>query len=570
MIIKQFSEMPISEEIKHAISDIGFEEATGIQAESIPLILSGKDVIGHSHTGTGKTAAFSIPAIEIIDKALKKATQILILCPTRELAIQACDEIKKLTKYKRFIKTVPIYGGQPIERQFEALKGGAQIIVGTPGRVMDHMRRKTISFSHLKMVILDEADEMLSMGFREDIETILKDVPEERQTILFSATMSDEIMEITKLYQHEPEIVKITREEITVPNIDQYYYEIPAGKKTEALSRLLDRYNPSRSIVFCNTKKQVGDLAEELSAMGYCVGGLHGDMKQNDRTRIMNGYRKGKISILIATDVAARGIDVDDVEAVFNYDIPQDLEYYVHRIGRTGRIGKQGTAYTFVCGRRQIYELHDIEKYTKSKIHLMRIPTSDELSDVLNVKLTEEISKTIEESGLEEFNEILDSLFESYSSVEICGALIKKLIETGSYNTHSKHDDIAFEEEGKKIRLTMNRRSDSDRDRRGRSQQGDRRKQNTRNAARAPRREHADESGMDKISINVGKKHRVSAAHILGAVAGESGLPGKTFGRIEILESCTIVSVPKENTKKVLDAMKGCKIMGYKTVTRKL
>lgn len=570
MIIKQFSEMPISEEIKHAISDIGFEEATGIQAESIPLILSGKDVIGHSHTGTGKTAAFSIPAIEIIDKALKKATQILILCPTRELAIQACDEIKKLTKYKRFIKTVPIYGGQPIERQFEALKGGAQIIVGTPGRVMDHMRRKTISFSHLKMVILDEADEMLSMGFREDIETILKDVPEERQTILFSATMSDEIMEITKLYQHEPEIVKITREEITVPNIDQYYYEIPAGKKTEALSRLLDRYNPSRSIVFCNTKKQVGDLAEELSAMGYCVGGLHGDMKQNDRTRIMNGYRKGKISILIATDVAARGIDVDDVEAVFNYDIPQDLEYYVHRIGRTGRIGKQGTAYTFVCGRRQIYELHDIEKYTKSKIHLMRIPTSDELSDVLNVKLTEEISKTIEEGGLEEFNEILDSLFESYSSVEICGALIKKLIETGSYNTHSKHDDIAFEEEGKKIRLTMNRRSDSDRDRRGRSQQGDRRKQNTRSAARAPRREHADESGMDKISINVGKKHRVSAAHILGAVAGESGLPGKTFGRIEILESCTIVSVPKENTKKVLDAMKGCKIMGYKTVTRKL
>ena len=304
--------------------------------------------------------------------------------------------------------------------------------------------------------------------------------------------------------------------------------------------------------------------------MGYCVGGLPGDMKQNDRTRIMNGYRKGKISILIATDVAARGIDVDDVEAVFNYDIPQDLEYYVHRIGRTGRIGKQGTAYTFVCGRRQIYELHDIERYTKSKIHLMRIPTSDELSDALNVKLTEEISKTIEEGGLEEFNEILDSLFGSYSSVEICGALIKKLIETGSYNTHSKHDDIAFEEEGKKIRLTMNRRSDSDRDRRGRSQQGDRRKQNTRSAARAPRREHADESGMDKISINVGKKHRVSAAHILGAVAGESGLPGKTFGRIEILESCTIVSVPKENTKKVLDAMKGCKIMGYKTVTRKL
>ena len=255
--------------MQRAVEEMGFEEPTSIQAASIPMILSGRDVIGHSQTGTGKTAAFSIPAIEKINPAGGRKTQVLILCPTRELAVQACDEIRKFAKYKPFLKVVPIYGGQPIERQFTALRGGAQIVVGTPGRVMDHMRRGTLKLDTLHMIILDEADEMLSMGFREDIETILKDVPQERQTILFSATMSPEIMRITKQYQTDPELIRITREQLTVPNIEQTYYEVPVGKKTEVLSRLLDVYNPSRSIVFCNTKKQVDELVEELHARGY-------------------------------------------------------------------------------------------------------------------------------------------------------------------------------------------------------------------------------------------------------------------------------------------------------------
>ena len=264
----QFSDMELSNEMQRAVEEMGFEEPTSIQAASIPMILSGRDVIGHSQTGTGKTAAFSIPAIEKINPAGGRKTQVLILCPTRELAVQACDEIRKFAKYKPFLKVVPIYGGQPIERQFTALRGGAQIVVGTPGRVMDHMRRGTLKLDTLHMIILDEADEMLSMGFREDIETILKDVPQERQTILFSATMSPEIMRITKQYQTDPELIRITREQLTVPNIEQTYYEVPVGKKTEVLSRLLDVYNPSRSIVFCNTKKQVDELVEELHARG--------------------------------------------------------------------------------------------------------------------------------------------------------------------------------------------------------------------------------------------------------------------------------------------------------------
>jgi len=362
----QFSELNISEEIKKAVEDMGYEEATAIQTATIPLIMQGRDVIGHSQTGTGKTAAFGIPAIQACDPSSKNV-QVLILCPTRELAMQACDEIRKFGKYMQGIKSVAIYGGQPIERQIKALKMGVQIVIGTPGRIMDHIRRRTLKFKALKMIILDEADEMLNMGFREDIETILKDVPEDRQTILFSATMSKEILGITKKYQTNPELVKIVHQQLTVPSIEQYYYNVPKGKKIEVLCRLLDTENPKRSIVFCNTKRQVDELVNELQLRGYLCDALHGDIKQHTRTQVMNALKKGKIDILIATDVAARGIDVDDVEGVFNYDLPQDEEYYVHRIGRTGRAGRSGTAYSLVTGRSQIMELRDIQKFTNSK-----------------------------------------------------------------------------------------------------------------------------------------------------------------------------------------------------------
>lgn len=555
----QFSDMELSNEMQRAVEEMGFEEPTSIQAASIPMILSGRDVIGHSQTGTGKTAAFSIPAIEKINPAGGRKTQVLILCPTRELAVQACDEIRKFAKYKPFLKVVPIYGGQPIERQFTALRGGAQIVVGTPGRVMDHMRRGTLKLDNLHMIILDEADEMLSMGFREDIETILKDVPQERQTILFSATMSPEIMRITKQYQTDPELIKITREQLTVPNIEQTYYEVPVGKKTEVLSRLLDVYNPSRSIVFCNTKKQVDELVEELHARGYQASGLHGDMKQGERTQIMNGFRRGSIDILVATDVAARGIDVDDIAAVFNYDIPQDVEYYVHRIGRTGRIGKEGRAFTFVTGRRQIYELRDIERFTKSKITLKAVPSSSEVNETNERKFLDRVRVVLEEGGLEEYTPYTDALLEDYASLDISAALIKMLLKKEQRGRRpSRADDELFAAESRRNRM--------ERDPRRRERGGNMRP----NAARRSSSPRRDDANMEKISINLGRKHHVSASHILGAVAGESGLPGKSFGRIEILDNCTLVSVPREHVKLVIDRMKGCKIMGYQTVTRKL
>ncbi len=334
----RFDELNILPQILKGIKDMGFEEATPIQAQAIPVVMSGRDVIGQAQTGTGKTAAFGIPMLQKVDPSLKK-TQVIVLSPTRELAIQVAEELHNLCKYLHGIKILPVYGGQDISKQIRSLKGGVQIIVGTPGRVMDHLRRKTIRCDYVHTIVLDEADEMLNMGFREDIETVLEYIPQERQTVLFSATMPKPILDITKKYQTDAVTIKVVKKELTVSNIEQFYYDVKRKDKVDVLTRLLDYHNPKVSIVFCNTKKQVDELSRELSARGYFAEGLHGDMKQVQRDRVMANFRKGKTDILIATDVAARGIDVDDVEAVFNFDIPQDDEYYVHRIGRTGRQG---------------------------------------------------------------------------------------------------------------------------------------------------------------------------------------------------------------------------------------
>lgn len=556
-----FAQMDLSDKMKRAIEDMGFEEATNIQALGIPLIMEGRDVIGHSQTGTGKTAAFSIPAIEKIDAEKGKAVQVLILCPTRELAIQACDEIRKLAKYKHSIKTVPIYGGQQIDRQITALRQGAQIVVGTPGRIMDHMRRRTLKLSELSMVILDEADEMLSMGFRDDIETILLDTPPQRQTVLFSATLSKEIIAITKKYQSNPKMIKVTHEQITVPNIDQYYYDVPAGKKVEVLSRLLDTVNPKRSMVFCNTKSMVDELVSALQLRGYSSGGLHGDIKQSSRTQIMSSFKNGGIDILVATDVAARGIDVDNIEAVFNYDIPQDVEYYVHRIGRTGRAGKDGQSFTFVTGRRQMQELLNIQRYTKSSITLKPVPSFDEVMETRQRQFTKEIRRTIAAGDLEQYHTIVDALLEEFSSVDVMTALIKmNFLKDGAESFPSKTDDIVF---SKRSRGLIH---DRDREReRGRSR-GKERKSSVH--GKSVQRAFQDKN-MTNLSINIGRKRSVNANHILGAVTGESGLPGKTFGRIEIHDDYTLVAVPNEHVKELLETMKDCKIKGFKTSIRK-
>ena len=359
----KFDELQLDERIIRAITEMGFEEASPIQAQAIPVAMEGRDMIGQAQTGTGKTAAFGLPLLQKVDPKVKKL-QAIVLLPTRELAIQVAEEMRRFAKFMHGVKVLPIYGGQDIVKQIRSLKDGTQVIVGTPGRVMDHMRRKTIKADHVLTVVLDEADEMLNMGFLEDMETILSQLPEERQTLMFSATMPQAIAEIARKFQKDPVTVRVIKKELTVPKVTQYYYEVKPKNKVEVMSRLLDMYAPKLSIVFCNTKRQVDDLVQELQGRGYFAEGLHGDLKQVQRDRVMDSFRNGRTDILVATDVAARGIDVGDVEAVFNYDIPQDDEYYVHRIGRTGRAGSHGLA--IMLATREDGRLVDaIEKLTK-------------------------------------------------------------------------------------------------------------------------------------------------------------------------------------------------------------
>ena len=517
----KFEDMGLSSEILKAVKYMGFEEASPIQSKAIPLIQEGHDVIGQAQTGTGKTAAFGIPLLEKIDPKSKKL-QAIILCPTRELAIQVADEIRNLAKYMHGIKLVPIYGGQEIVKQIRSLKSGTQIVIGTPGRVMDHMRRKTIKMDHIHTVVLDEADEMLNMGFREDIEFILNSVPEERQTVLFSATMPKPIMEITKQFQKDAQLVKVTKKELTVPNIEQYYYEVKEKNKEEVLARLLDIYAPKLSVVFCNTKKQVDLLVQALLGRGYFAAALHGDLKQEQRDRVMQGFRSGKTDILVATDVAARGIDVDEVEAVFNYDLPQDDEYYVHRIGRTGRAGREGRAFSFVTGK-EVYKLKEIQRYCKTKIYLQKVPSMNDVVNTKMEKLLDEIEYMIENEDLTSMiNAVEARLHESdYTAMDMAAALLKMC--SGQNDTEEKEEVFDFGDTG------------------------------------------AGESGMVRLFINIGKKQKAKPGDILGAIAGETGLNGKVVGTIDMYDKYTFVEVPREYAAEVLKAMKNVKIKG-KTV----
>lgn len=423
----RYEDSGIDERILRAVKEMGFEMMTPIQEKAIPAMMTGMDIIGQAQTGTGKTAAFGIPLLQRID-AEDKSLQAIVLCPTRELAIQAAAEIRQFAKYMHGIKVLPVYGGQDISKQIRSLKGDVQIVVGTPGRVMDHMRRHTIKMAGIRMVVLDEADEMLNMGFREDMETILSEAPEERQTALFSATMPKSILEITKNYQKEDAVlVKIVKKELTIPLVKQYYYEVPKGSKEEVVCRLLDYYDPKRSLIFCNTKRMVDELTEKLKGRGYFAEGLHGDLSQNQRDTVMNLFRNGNADILIATDVAARGIDVDDVEAVFNYDVPQDIEYYVHRIGRTGRAGKKGRSFTLVCGR-EIYKIREIEQSCKTKIKARAIPS---VADVTALKADKILNGTIEIMQNQDISKMMHIVEqklddEECTAIELAAAFLRK------------------------------------------------------------------------------------------------------------------------------------------------
>ena len=511
-----FEEMCLDTRIMRAIAEMGFEQPSPIQAQSIPIAVEGKDMIGQARTGTGKTASFGIPMLQRINPK-DKSLQAIVLCPTRELAIQSANEIRKLAKFLHGIKVLPIYGGQEISKQIRSLKGGVQIVIGTPGRVMDHLRRHTLKPQTVDIVVLDEADEMLNMGFREDIETILGQLPEERQTMLFSATMPKPILEIAKRYLHEPEIVKVIQKELTVPKIEQYYYEVNPRKKNEVLSRLLDMYDPSLSLVFCNTKRKVDELVADLKGRGYFAEGLHGDMIQSQRDRVMNGFRNGRTDILVATDVAARGIDVDDVEAVFNYDVPQDDEYYVHRIGRTGRAGREGRAFTLVVGK-EIYKLKDIQRYCKTKIRRQPIPSVNDVAAIKVEKLLEQAGELIATDGLGRMMDLLEEYLDGsdYSATEMAAALLAMQLRETSTQTLPKEE---FGDTGA-------------------------------------------EPGMVRMFMNIGKKDRVRIGDILGAVAGESGMEGALVGTIDMYDNFSFVEVPQEYAAAVLEAMNHSKIKG--------
>ena len=426
MIPKLFSELGLSPEILKAIAKLGFEQASPIQAAAIPILLTGKDIVGQSQTGSGKTAAFAIPALEKIDP-LDRSVQVLILCPTRELAVQVCEEVHKLAFFKRGIHALPIYGGQSYDRQLFGLRQGAQIVIGTPGRVMDHMNRGTLRLDRLKMVILDEADVMLNMGFRDDIEFILQTTPPTRQTVFFSATMPRPIRDLIERHSKTPESVRIEQQAMTVPTVEQIYFEVDRRWKIEVLTRLIDVHDLKLGIVFCNTKRMVDDLVEHLNTQGYSAEGLHGDMSQPQRDRVMNKFRKSGLEFLVATDVAARGIDVDDVEAVFNYDLPYDPEDYVHRIGRTGRAGRSGMAFSFVAGR-ELFQIRNIERFTKMRIQRGRVPSVEEVEEARADVLLGKVRATLQAGEFQRQDHAVERLLEEgFDSTDIISAVLHLL-----------------------------------------------------------------------------------------------------------------------------------------------
>lgn len=518
----KFNELNILDDIKKAIEDIGYEEATPIQEQAIPAILDGNDIIGQSQTGTGKTAAFGVPILQKVNIE-SKDIQTIILCPTRELAIQVCDELKKFSKYMRGLKILPVYGGDSISNQIRDLKRGVQIVVGTPGRVLDHIGRKTIKLNNVNTIVLDEADEMLNMGFREDIEEILSKVTPEKQMILFSATMPKPILALTRQYQNNPVYVKIENKSLTTSTIDQKYYEIKEKHKFKALCRLIDTTNPKLAMIFCNTKKKVDDLCDMLLSNGYATGKIHGDMKQNLRLDILDKFEKGEINFLVATDVAARGIDVENVEAVFNYDIPENEEWYVHRIGRTGRAGRFGNAFSFIA-KNDYKKLSNIMAYTKCKIAKSKLPSFEEVNVKRVEDFFEKVNETIKEKDLTQYiNIIKESSSNEYDPYELAAALLSL--------------NVKFDTEES---LELN---DSER-----------------------QRVTGAEAGMTRFYMNIGKNHKVTPRDILGAVAGECGIRGKEVGAIDLFDKYSFVEIPSRYKDVVLDAMNKTKIKGKKII----
>lgn len=534
---QNFQALGLSEAICSAVRDMGYETPSDIQSQTIPFLLSGRDVIGQAQTGTGKTAAFAIPLLESIDPELV-APQAVVLCPTRELAVQVEQEIYKLSKYQKGIYSLAIYGGESIDKQIRALKKGVHVIVGTPGRMIDHLHRGTLKLDHVRMIVLDEADEMLNMGFREDIEHILQRMPEEKQTVFFSATMPRPIMELTKRYQQNPEIIKIARKELTVERIEQYYCEVKEPLKPQLIARFIQAYGYELSVIFCNMKRTADEVADSLNRLGIRAEVIHGDLSQAQRDKVMRQFRNSNCQVLVATDVAARGIDVENVEAVFNYDLPLDEEYYVHRIGRTGRAGRHGVAINLVSSRKDQYRLRDIERYTKGKINKIDPPTKQDILAFHLKKLQAEIGNLQAAQPHDEIKTALHALYEAgISAEEVAMVLLQKQLG----HLLKEEQEVSFRPE--KTSFSSN----------GYNQDLTRKKRKSRNRDNGP---------MTRLFLSVGKKDRVRPNDIVGAIAGETGIPGKSIGEIELLDNFSFVEVPQDVAQMVVREMQNRQIKG--------
>jgi len=579
---RPFTDFGLSAEILKAVDKMGFEEASPIQTAALPPALSGRDIVGQSSTGSGKTAAFAIPMIERID-AHVKGVQALILCPTRELAVQVAEEVGKLTIFKRGLHAVPIYGGQSYDRQFRALGAGVQIVIGTPGRIIDHIERGTLKLDKLRVVILDEADRMLDMGFRDDIERILTEMPPERQTLFFSATMPQAIQYLIRQYTRDPAWIKIEALAQHAPKVDQVYFEVDRRSKLEVLTRLFDLYDFRYGIVFCSTKIMVDELDEHLQARGYSVDRLHGDISQAQRNRVMERFRERKFEFLIATDVAARGLDVDDLEVVFNFDLPNDAEDYTHRIGRTGRAGKSGRAFTFVSGR-EIYRLQSMIRFAKLKIRRENVPSLDQVEEARVNVFFEKLRGLLESGKFVRHERIVDRLMEQgFASTDIASALIHMLSgasdrddgasqrdepptrakapeghrEVPRSRTKTQEPVEKFLEaheplEGHEAPSASPRSERPPRERRPRHE--DRGEEQPGRTGR--------EAGFTTVFFSVGRKQMVTPGDLVGKIAGVTRLPASVVGAIDIHQRHSFVDVASEHVELVLGKLNGIRMKG--------
>lgn len=563
MTQKLFSDLGLSPEVLKAVERMGFEQASPIQAEAIPRLLEGKDVIGQSQTGSGKTAAFGIPAVELADPA-NRAVQVLMLCPTRELASQVAEEIAKLAFFKKGVRELPIFGGQSYEHQFRGLKAAPQIVIGTPGRLIDHINQGTLKLDAVKMIVLDEADRMLDMGFREDIEKILETIPTARQTVLFSATVPPPIRKIIERFTRDPVTVRIEATAMNVPAIEQSYVEVDYRSKTEVLCRLLDLHDVRYGLIFGFTKIQVDSLTEALVARGYSADKLHGDMTQMMRERVMKRFRERKIELLVATDVAARGLDVDDLEIVFNYELPHDAEDYVHRIGRTGRAGKSGKAISLVSGR-EYGRLQQIIRFTKAKIPRLSVPRLEELEEKHANRLVESLHNTIQGGDFKRQDKLLEDLIEAgHAPGEIVSALMHLL----AGESVRAPERIAEDDPRQQRRPAPRERTFDDRPPRGRDERpGEDRPRPARSRETSARSFEAgpapriDETGI-WLKFNVGDNAGVAPGDFVGCIANEANVPRTVIGGIRILATVSFVQVAAEFAEHILAAVQGVRLRG--------